>query len=107
MSEMIEALLKNFRDVKINNKSKRMMSAKTRGVLIGRGIPSKVDFFIKSDNKICIDNDSNILLRPKIKYICSGSRFIPMIKCYIKREDNIIKGWVYLNNIFIDQHSRL
>lgn len=107
MFQFSDEFLNKFRDVRINNKTKKIMSARTIGILMGRGTPGKVDFFLKSKNKICIENDTNILLSPKIKYIFIDNKFIPMIKSYIKRNDVIVKGWVKLTNINVNEHSRL
>jgi len=101
----IENLLNFLREININNKSKKVISARTRGKFIGRGQRGNIEILIKSDKKIYIASDINILLRPKIRYEYIDGKYQKLVKCYIDNKQT--KGWININNIYFEQLSRL
>jgi len=109
MSE-IENLLKNSRLVKINNQL--MLQGRTKGIITGRGAStvSKVDFFMKKKTKICLENDTIIYCKPKIKVIQNEitNELDKLIRGHINISNNVvIKGWINMNNVVFEEHSKL
>ena len=110
MNFNIENILYGNQLININNKL--MIKARTNGVKMGRGTFSKVDFYTKKE-KICIEHDIPIFIIPTIKY-----NFIneitnikleekPMIKCYIYKDEKLVKGWINITNIIAEKYSKL
>jgi hypothetical protein len=106
MNFNIENILYGNQLININNKL--MIKARTNGLKIGRGTFSKVDFYTKKE-KICIEHDYPIFIVPTIKYNFINIKLEenPIIKCYIYKDEKLVKGWINITNIIAEKYSKL
>jgi hypothetical protein len=110
MKSYIENILYGNQLININ--SKIMIKARTNGVKMGRGTFNKVDFYTKKE-KISIEHDIPIFIEPTLKYNFITTKINikleenPFIKCYIYKDEKLLKGWINISNIITDKYSKL